>query len=215
MTSTPNPTHIIAEHHAEHGEAGSQQIPGCYCGWQGEALEHPPWNPIPGVADALHAAHVVSKLTDAGYSDYDYLSPEVDLCPSCGTDRLRAMCWCGVQSVEYPDAIRVVADALQNSLGWDWPETPEERIPSGREICADVAADVLASILASGLVLIPGSERARTESVDRVVNDFIHKRREFVQAAKASRGSDADYWRWQGHMESRRQIAQSLGKAYE
>lgn len=68
MTSTPNPTHIIAEHHAEHGEAGSQQIPGCCCGWQGEALEHPPWNPIPGVADALHAAHVVSKLTDAGYS---------------------------------------------------------------------------------------------------------------------------------------------------
>lgn len=145
-------------------------------------------------------------------------APEIDPCPTCGTDRLRAMCWCGVQSVEYPDALRVVADALQESLGWDWPETTDEGgtvFGSGRELCADVAADVLASILASGLVLIPGSERARTESVDRVVNDFIHKRREFAQAAKASRGSDADYWRWQGHMESRRQIAQSLGKAYE
>lgn len=74
--STPNPTHIIAEHHAEHGEAGSQQIPGCWCGWQGEVLEHPPWNPIPGVADALHAAHVVSKLTDAGYSIVQV--PELD-----------------------------------------------------------------------------------------------------------------------------------------
>ena len=66
--SAPNPTHIIAEHHAEHGDAGSQQVPGCRCGWQGEVLEHPPWHPIPGVADTLHAAHVVSRLADAGYS---------------------------------------------------------------------------------------------------------------------------------------------------
>lgn len=59
---------IIAEHHAEHGEAGSQQIPGCWCGWQGEVLEHPPWHPIPGIADALHAAHVVSVLAASGHT---------------------------------------------------------------------------------------------------------------------------------------------------
>lgn len=59
---------IIAEHHAEHGEAGSQQMPGCWCGWQGEVLEHPPWHPIPGIADALHAAHVVSVLAASGHT---------------------------------------------------------------------------------------------------------------------------------------------------
>jgi hypothetical protein len=45
------------------------------------------------------------------------------------------------------------------------------------------------------------------------VLDFINQRTEYVHAARNSRGDDidADYYRWQGHMEARRQLAQSLG----
>lgn len=43
--------------------------------------------------------------------------------------------------------------------------------------------------------------------------DFINQRTEYVTAARNSRGDDidADYYRWQGHMEARRQLAQALG----
>lgn len=42
---------------------------------------------------------------------------------------------------------------------------------------------------------------------------FINARSEYVQAARNSRGDDidADYYRWQGHMEARRQLADMLG----
>lgn len=46
--STPNPTHIIAEH------VYVFERWQCVCGWSGARKDH--------------AAHVVSKLTDAGYS---------------------------------------------------------------------------------------------------------------------------------------------------
>lgn len=45
------------------------------------------------------------------------------------------------------------------------------------------------------------------------VLDFINARTEYVQAARNQTGDDneADYWRWQGHMEARSQLAQTLG----
>ncbi|MDV8022301.1 hypothetical protein [Rhodococcus sp. IEGM 1330] len=48
-----------------------------------------------------------------------------------------------------------------------------------------------------------------------VVREFIRQRHEYVVAARNSNGSDADYFRWQGHMEARRQLAQQLGLPYE
>lgn len=47
------------------------------------------------------------------------------------------------------------------------------------------------------------------------VRAFIRERQEYVEAALQSNGSDSDYHRWQGHMESRRQLAQKLGLPYE
>lgn len=46
-----------------------------------------------------------------------------------------------------------------------------------------------------------------------VVLDFIEQRVEYVRALRQFRGSsrDADYWRWQGHAEARRQLAERLG----
>lgn len=42
---------------------------------------------------------------------------------------------------------------------------------------------------------------------------FINQRTEYVTALKNTTGDDnqADYWRWQGGAEARRQLAQALG----
>jgi len=50
-------------------------------------------------------------------------------------------------------------------------------------------------------------------TIPKPVLDFINQRSEYVQAARNSRGDDidADYHRWQGHMEARRQLAASIG----
>lgn len=48
-----------------------------------------------------------------------------------------------------------------------------------------------------------------------VVAGFIAERSQYVTALKNSRcdgdGPDIDYWRWQGHAEARRQLAEQLG----
>lgn len=100
---------IIAEHHAEHGEAGSQQMPGCWCGWQGEVLEHPPWHPIPGIADALHAAHVVSVLAASGHTIMQV--PELDEldCVSATPGSGKVRC--------YLDDARMTADDARDLAG--------------------------------------------------------------------------------------------------
>jgi hypothetical protein len=53
---------------------------------------------------------------------------------------------------------------------------------------------------------------SEASSIPQTVLDFINQRPEYVQAARQPIGdNDADYWRWQGHMESRRQLADRLG----
>lgn len=49
--------------------------------------------------------------------------------------------------------------------------------------------------------------------VNSAVEAFINERPGYITALKNTRGADdqSDYWRWQGHAESRRQLAQSLG----
>lgn len=53
----------------------------------------------------------------------------------------------------------------------------------------------------------------KAATIDPRVESFINARPEYIEALKNTRGSDdqSDYWRWQGHAESRRQLAQSLG----
>lgn len=48
-----------------------------------------------------------------------------------------------------------------------------------------------------------------------IVRAFIRERQEYVNAARATVETNADYFRWQGHMEARRQLAQKLGLPYE
>jgi len=47
----------------------------------------------------------------------------------------------------------------------------------------------------------------------QAVLDFINQRSEYVRACRngPQGDNDADYNRWQGHMEARRQLAQALG----
>ena len=47
------------------------------------------------------------------------------------------------------------------------------------------------------------------------IRQFIRQRQEYVNAALDSSGDSGDYRRWQGHMGSRRQIAQSPGVPHE
>ncbi|MET8318243.1 hypothetical protein ABZU78_29335 [Rhodococcus erythropolis] len=55
--------------------------------------------------------------------------------------------------------------------------------------------------------------RTTETSVDlhTVVEDFINERPQFVSALKNCTGGDADYFRWTGAAEARRQLAESLG----
>lgn len=47
------------------------------------------------------------------------------------------------------------------------------------------------------------------------VRAFIRERQEYVDAALQSSGANSDYHRWQGHMESRRKLAEKLGLPFE
>ncbi|WP_420100161.1 hypothetical protein [Corynebacterium sp.] len=49
------------------------------------------------------------------------------------------------------------------------------------------------------------------EKLRSTVAAFINKRPEYITALNASRDTDADYMRWQGHAGARRQLAQELG----
>ncbi|AYN58911.1 hypothetical protein PP634_gp85 [Arthrobacter phage Richie] len=51
------------------------------------------------------------------------------------------------------------------------------------------------------------------DEVPQPALDFINQRSEYVRAARNTvcTDGDADYWRWQGHMEARRQLAERLG----
>lgn len=43
-----------------------------------------------------------------------------------------------------------------------------------------------------------------------IVEDFINERAEYVRVLKQCQHADADYWRWQGHAEARRQLRERL-----
>lgn len=49
--------------------------------------------------------------------------------------------------------------------------------------------------------------------LEAAIKDFIDQRPEYITALKNTRGDDsqADYYRWSGHAEARRQLAQKLG----
>jgi hypothetical protein len=49
------------------------------------------------------------------------------------------------------------------------------------------------------------------EGLLNIVKNFIDERPAYVSAARVSVEAGADYHRWQGHMEARRQLAQALG----
>ena len=50
-----------------------------------------------------------------------------------------------------------------------------------------------------------------TEEQVAVVLDFINDRPRFVSALKQCSSADHDYWRWSGHAEARRHLAEQLG----
>ena len=69
--STPNPTHIIAGHHVRWwSKTQGHSYAWCWCGEEFASVE-------------IHAEHVVSKLTDAGYS----IMPNVVLAELIDSDK--------------------------------------------------------------------------------------------------------------------------------
>jgi len=51
------------------------------------------------------------------------------------------------------------------------------------------------------------------DTVNSAAEAFINQRPGYITALKNTRGNDSlgDYWRWSGHAEARRQLAESLG----
>lgn len=54
------------------------------------------------------------------------------------------------------------------------------------------------------------AEVARLRAQVAVAESFTAERPAYIQAIKASPHADADYWRWQGHAESRRHLSERL-----
>ena len=54
------------------------------------------------------------------------------------------------------------------------------------------------------------TEVARLRAQVAVAESFTAERPAYIQAIKASPHADADYWRWQGHAESRRHLSERL-----
>jgi hypothetical protein len=60
---------------------------------------------------------------------------------------------------------------------------------------------------------LPQSARLSVEgaNMDPVVNDFINERKHYITAIEnCAPENTADYWRWQGHAEARRQLSERL-----
>ncbi|WP_372344633.1 hypothetical protein [Streptomyces sp. KL116D] len=70
--------------------------------------------------------------------------------------------------------------------------------------------DLAVRILAGEEAPEPDAEVDRLAAELAKVAEFVAKRAEYITAINGCH-NDADYWRWQGHAESRRQLAQELG----
>lgn len=56
-------------------------------------------------------------------------------------------------------------------------------------------------------------DESKANPLDAAVEEFINERPGYITALRNTPGdgSQADYYRWQGHAEARRQLAQKLG----
>lgn len=107
-----------------------------------------------------------------------------------------------------PDGIEAGAKALYDHFksqavdnGETWQEW-EELDELGHEVARDDAEAAVSAYIA-----------VAQPEVTSAVEAFINERPGYITALKNTRGTDdqSDYWRWQGHAESRRQLAQALG----
>lgn len=99
-----------------------------------------------------------------------------------------------------PDAIEASAAAAR--IDWsghtDWNGAPNSVQIAYRNLARTAVSAYLAAAL---------------PEVTSKVEAFINQRPEYIQALKNTRSGDdmSDYSRWNGHAESRRQLAQALG----
>lgn len=104
-------------------------------------------------------------------------------------------------------ACEVMHDAYERaagSAGW-------ETNPASRKPWADVPDSNKTTMRAAVAALL---EALQLEADPlKVVVDFVAKREEYVQALKNSPHADADYFRWSGHAEARRQLREKLEEA--
>lgn len=55
-----------------------------------------------------------------------------------------------------------------------------------------------------------GTGEQRLAAKIKVVDDFIDERDDYINTLKQCTESNADYFRWQGHAEARRQLSERL-----
>jgi len=92
------------------------------------------------------------------------------------------------------------SDQYEDGTRWDILEIPPTGdIANAKPIELDVSYDFGKHVV---------DEHNKTRA-------FIRERQKYVDAALQSNGANGDYHRWQGHMESRRQLAEKLGLPFE
>lgn len=87
---------------------------------------------------------------------------------------------------------------------------------AGIMAAADAVAAIVYGVVPSGpmdIEVAKAAIEAYQATVTPEVKWFINQRPEYIQALRGTRGTDdqTDYYRWQGHAEARRQLAQRLG----
>ena len=95
-----------------------------------------------------------------------------------------------------------------------YPDTAAAYIglTSSGEVTVDVhQGEDIACVNISRASLVEALEQQGITLRENSILDFINQRSEYVTAVRNSGGDAADYYRWQGHMEARRQLAEKLG----
>lgn len=103
------------------------------------------------------------------------------------------------------DVIELIAVAINNDGGYCGDCDFEDGLGCSQcaQVCRSYGREVLAALKDAGYAVVPA---ARAQTVD----DFVAQREEYVRVLRQCVNADADYHRWQGHAEARRQLRDKL-----
>lgn len=143
----------------------------------------PPLNP-----DALEAAAAAARIDWSGRTDWNGAPNSIQI-------EYRNLARAAVAA--YLAVSQPVAQKLTDAEWQEFQAIPDQGYSHRAWVDARIAEHVTVA----------------QPEVNSAVEAFINERPGYITTLKNTRGTDdqSDYWRWQGHAESRRQLAQSLG----